>query len=355
MSKQIALITTGSRAYLTHFENSDLDQIEIFVVPWEDLHGFKNDYPVVNEVKRYEIGEFMDNIVRGDIMCHQALWSPSEAFKYRHDVFSNLIITNRRTFITKEILEKWYYHAEFLFKRSVRIGEMHVDNRTILDFLSFTSNQYRAPVFRPFTKVLEEQRFEPGAARYQLDVKNMAIFKSQFGEDFYDLYELYRAYDKNKFHGMINDNNELSPQKDDSDRSNTFAQYRGTLKYDSKGHKEHLGIKKMIYNSRVANGYTEKSMYHAFRIISTATHYIKYATLPVQVPNIAFLKDIRRSNYGVKDLILRFEQHKSEFYQVFEKYEDEPKPNINNLAKNIVKQARDAVKTKKEVFHSPAY
>lgn len=355
-------ILTGSRAYCTNFDDSDHDFIGIFVPK-----NASYDAPIRSQYKKdgtvfIELREFVNSLKNGDITAHEVLWGHN--FKYYTSVFEPLN-NIKRSLISKKVINHWINHSEFLFGRAVRIGRIKLDTKDIKDFLKVLSpKSLDFPVVRSFNECLTSGTFEGNNyCSSVLDLKKFGIVPISKLKDHYSIfYDMKSGYSYNTGHiptlalGIIDkDNDELIVEK--SIHDSLWSEFRsrvsikGILIYDRRAHQKYLKIKNIVNEANIVKDYAPKSMYHAFRIVYSAIHYLKYDQLSVECPNPNYIKKIRTSELSLVELAI---EHSKLIKEARELLTTKPlQPHINEvLLDNIEKSIRNSIRQKEEVVNN---
>ena len=94
---------SGSHAYSTNIETSDIDLRGVFIAELDDI--LSGNYPeqindVTNDIVFYELGRFLELVSTNNPNILELLNSPDDCIKYKHPLFDE-IIENKESFITK--------------------------------------------------------------------------------------------------------------------------------------------------------------------------------------------------------------------------------------------------------------
>ncbi len=339
--KKILIIRTGSFVYKTNFENSDHDMIEIFAKGWDDMLDETQDISKKGDTTIYEIGAFIKELIKGELQCHQVLWTSPEYIKLNTDIF-DVVRKYRGSFINKRVLEYWKACAEYNFGRSRRIATLKADSKTVLDFLTFAHEGHTGSTVRTMSTIVKEGKLDSSGCMRSIPLKDLAAFDIGFNTDTYEIWEFYGNTNGEKTAGLIDLDDELIVMPRPEPRpSNAF--YKGILTYDRTAHKKYKKLKSLVAaNKKVARGYSASSMYHAFRTLSCITHFTKYGLVPVEVPNKMFLMDIRRHNYDYDTLKTKFAEMIEEVNKRLSDYNNTSEIDMK-IVKNIVQTIRNKV------------
>lgn len=349
--KKMIDVLTGSRLYGTQLENSNEDRIEVYVSSWRDLTDVGQTPHTLKDVTSYELTDFLKAIQKGDLSCHQVLWTAPERFKIRNVCFHELY-TNRIPLISYDILQGWLCMAEYLFGKAIRIGALKLTEKSAYDFMTFHNHTYQLPEPMSVRACMDEGKFDSYSNRVIPINMNKYGLKPIKGlvENMYLLFENYSNYCSEQLtNGLLDANGNIKTIPEGT--SYTQLTHRGYIYYDKKRHDKYINFKKQAKLTDVSRGYASFSAYHAFRYLDCVMTYLKASTLPTYTTNNSFLMSIRKHNLDITDMTRHFAEELGKAKQRLKDYDGQKEVNTD-LIKDIIVKIRGPVELSKSSVDS---
>jgi predicted nucleotidyltransferase len=136
-------VVAGSIAYGTKTSTSDVDIRYVYILPNEYLLGYNKYVPQVsennNDTVGYELGRFIDLLVKQTPNTIELLYSPKDCVLHKHPVF-DILIENRDLFLTKQCKMSFGGFAIQQIKKSkghnkkMNWEEKQIERKGVLDF-----------------------------------------------------------------------------------------------------------------------------------------------------------------------------------------------------------------------------
>ena len=315
----------GSRAYGTNLPTSDTDKKGIFILPKKEIYGF-NYIPLVSDERNdnvyYEIGRFIDLLVKNNPNMLELLAMPEDCILIEHPLFKKI---KPEMFISK-LCEKTFAGYAMTQVKKARglnkkiINPVEKERKSILDFCYVIKGHGSVPL----NKWLEENNLK----QHNCGLVNIPHFR--------DVYAVFYSDENIGFKGIMHkeNSNEVSlssiPKGMEAigvlsfnkDGYKTYCKdYRGYWDWVNKRNEER-------YKNTVSHGknYDAKNMLHTFRLLDMAEEIGIYGKIIVRRPNREFLLKIRSGDYEYDELLKGAEEKIDNIKELYKKADLPEKP-----------------------------
>ena len=309
---------TGSRAYGTDLPNSDTDIKGIFIQPAENFYGLYRVEQINNETNDivfYEIGRFVELLIKGNPGALELLCSPKNCILHQDEVVTRL---KPEIFFSRQCFDTFAGYAAGQIKKAYGL------NKKILNPM---------PEARPsvldFCYVLEGQ----GSISLNVWLKERDLKQTSCGlvaiphmRDVYGLY--YDASDAGRYHGILSHVESTEVSLSSVDREDKPIVW---MSFNKDGYKKCvkdwraywdwvLDRNEARYEGTLEHGknYDAKNMMHTFRLLEQAQEIGELRTLSVKTKNRDFLMSIRRGEYEYQDLVKMAENRLDKIKQTYD-------------------------------------
>lgn len=130
---------SGSQAYNTNIATSDTDLKGIFVLPLQELYGLSQTPQLANDTNDevyYEIGRFMELLLKNNPNILELLASPQAAIRYRHPLMD---LIHPEDFLSKLCFDTFAGYAQSQVKKAKGLNKkinqtFSEERQSVLDF-----------------------------------------------------------------------------------------------------------------------------------------------------------------------------------------------------------------------------
>ena len=188
---------SGSKAYNLDTANSDTDIRGVYYLPKNHFYGF-DDQPQIsnatNDVVYYEIGRFIELLLKNNPACLELLATPDEFVLYRSDLLNQL---SYQDFMTEEVKDTFIGYALSQIKKAKGLNKkflqpMDSKRKTVLDFCWIMEAEKSIPLL-------------DWLVHHQYDQALCGLSKMAHSKELYALY----YHPKHGYRGIIrNDSND---------------------------------------------------------------------------------------------------------------------------------------------------
>ncbi len=299
---------SGSNAFGLATEHSDVDIKGVFYLPKDLFFGLEYIPQVSNEtndIVYYEIGRFVELLLKNNPNILEILASPEDCILYRNPIMEKLKLSD---FLSKLCKETFGGYASTQIQKASGLNKKIVnpiekERKGILDFCVILLGSNSVPA----KDWLESKNFE------QL---NCGLVKLPNSKGIFALY--YDENNSKKFNGIYKDldSNEVSVSsvpKGTNMEAHLFFNQDAYSTY-CKSYKEYWDwVEKRNedrYNTNQKHGknYDSKNMMHTIRLLQSAVHIFEKSELKVRVENREELLDIKSGNWEYDDLLILADQ-----------------------------------------------
>lgn len=295
---------SGSTAYNVSVEGSDVDRKGIFVAPQESIYGFGSPVQLANETNDevyFEIGRFIDLLVKNNPNILELLYTPPKHVLFRHPLMD---LIEPREYLSKRCLETFAGYAVSQLKKAKGLNkkiniQQALERKTVLDFCYVLEGNGSAPL----AQWLGKRGFRQ---------EDCGIAKVDHFRDVYLLYHGAQLDGETSFRGICSgasaDDVQLSSipkglahlavmtfNKDGY--SSYCREYR-----EYKVWEENRNPARFAHNRSLGKDYDTKNMMHLFRLLHMAEEIALYREMQVHRPDREFLLSIRNGAYTFDEL-----------------------------------------------------
>lgn len=295
---------SGSTAYNLNVKDSDVDQKGIFIMARKQLYGFERQEQIANATNDevyFEIGRFLDLLIKNNPNILELLSTPEEFVLYRHQLID---LIKPEDFLSKLCLDTFAGYAQTQIKKARGLNKkinkpMDGERKSILDFCFVIYDNGSIPI--------KEWLLQNGYSQGQCGLVNLDHFRN--------VYLLYhqKQLTEGRFKGIIS-----GPDADDVQFSSvpkgiehiavmnfnkdSYSVYcREFREYQEWEEKRNQAR----YQSTLALGksYDAKNMMHTFRLLNMAEEIALKGEVIVKRADREFLLDIRNGKFEFDELM----------------------------------------------------
>lgn len=337
---------SGSRAYGTNIATSDTDIRGVFVMPQKIYYGL-NHYEQIsdekNDIVYYELGRFIDLLLKNNPNILELLATPADCILYKHPSVAAIKIED---FLSKQCLQTFAGYAISQVKKARGLNKKIVNpmdekRKSVCDFCHIT----KGIGSQKLSEWLERQGFR------QEDCGLVALSNMK---DMYALFHKSQDTTGGYFAGVqssdeANDVNLTSIPKGITPLVYLHFNKDGYSKY-CKDYREYFAWVNNRNEARYQNtvehskNYDAKNMMHVFRLLNMAADIAEKGAVIVRRPERDFLLKIRSGVFEYEDLLAKAEEKLAAVETLFAKSTLPDMPNVEN--------ANDTLITLREMFYA---
>lgn len=294
---------SGSRSFGLNTPTSDTDIKGVYYLPKEKFFGLDYIPQISNETNDevyYEIGRFVELLLRNNPNILEILASPDDCILYKHPLMNHLKLEN---FLSKLCKDSFAGYAVTQIKKARGLNKKIVnplpkEKKSLLDFC-YVLEGYKTVSVSEF---LQENNFQ----QEQIGLVDLPNSKGMFA----------MFYDQEKslgYKGIIQkeNSNEVSLSsipKTEKPIGYLSCNQDGYSKYCKEYTEYWNWIEKRNedrYNTNQQHGknYDSKNMMHTIRLLQTAEQILSTGKLNIRVSNREELLDIKAGNKEYEDLL----------------------------------------------------
>jgi uncharacterized protein len=296
---------SGSTAYNLNIKGSDVDKKGIFIMPLQQLYGFDQQAQINNDSNDevyFEIGRFLELLLKNNPNILELLATPSEFVLFRHPILDQI---KPEDFLSRLCLDTFAGYAQTQIKKARGLNKkinkpLDKERKSVLDFCFVIHNNGSIP--------LNDWLKENGYHQEACGLVGVDHFRST-----YLLYHQTQLTDNTFFRGIVS-----GPNADDVHMSSvpkglsplavmTFnkdgysvycKEYREYREWEEKRNE-------MRFASTMSHGksYDAKNMMHTFRLLNMAEEIAKYGQVIVKRSDRDFLLKIRSGEFEMDELM----------------------------------------------------
>lgn len=296
-------VISGSKSFGLNTPTSDTDIKGVYYLPKEKFFGLDYIPQISNETNDevyYELGRFVELLLKNNPNILEILASPEDCILYQHPIMQRLKIED---FLSKLCKDSFAGYAVTQIKKARGLNKKIVnpipkEKKSLLDFC-YVLKGYETVAVHSF---LAENNFNQA----QCGLVNLPNSKGMFA----------LFYDSNKtlgYKGIIQkeNSNEVSVSsvpKNEEPIGYLSCNQDGYSKYCKEYTEYWSWIEKRNedrYNTNQQHGknYDSKNMMHTIRLLQTAAQILTTGTLNIRVANREELLDIKAGNKEYDDLL----------------------------------------------------
>ena len=296
-------VVSGSRSFGLDTPTSDTDIKGIFFMPKEKFFGLEYIPQISNEtndIVYYEIGRFIELLIKNNPNILEILATPQDCILYKHDLINHLHI---KDFLSKLSKDSFAGYAATQIKKARGLKKKIVnplpkERKNILDFC-FVINNYEST---PLKTWLTENNMN----HEQCGLINMPHSKGVYAL-FYDAYNIlkykgiYQKETSNEVCVSSIPKGELvlAHMYFNKEAYSTYCkEYREYWDWMEKRNEDRYNT-----NQQHGKNYDSKNMMHTIRLLQTAENIFKHEIINIRVDNRKELLDIKAGNKEYDELL----------------------------------------------------
>lgn len=332
---------SGSMAYNLNIKGSDIDKKGVFIMPKNQLYGFEQQQQISNSSNDevyYEIGRFLELIVKNNPGLLELLSTPKESILYRHPLME---LIKPEDFLSKLCMDTFAGYAQTQIKKARGLNKkinrpLAAKRKTILNFCFVMQSNGTIP--------LEEWLKNNNFSQEQCGLVNLDHFRN--------VYLLFHQdqLQEGKLNGIIsgpgaNDvllsyvpkstTNSAVMHFNKDNYSVYCREYKEYREWESKRNE-------LRYQGTLSHGksYDTKNMMHTFRLLNMAEEIALYGRIIVRRDDRDFLLSIRNGEFEFDTLMSMIEEKTELIKELYEKSSLPERPDFKK-AEAILVQIRE--------------
>jgi len=297
-------VISGSKSFGLDTPTSDTDIKGVYYLPKDQFYGLSYIPQISNETNDevyYELGRFVELLLKNNPNILEILASPNDCVLYKHPLMERLKLED---FLSKLCKDSFAGYAMTQIKKATGlkkkiVNPMEKEKKSLLDFC-YVLQGYNSVVFSQW---LESN----GLLQERCGLINMPNSKGMYALFYDETATLgYRGIVKNEFSNEVSLS---SIPKGEKEIAYLSCNQDGYSKY-CKEYKEYWEwIDKRNeerYNTNQEHGknYDSKNMMHTIRLLQTAEQILSKGTLHIKVTNRDELLAIKAGKMEYDDLLL---------------------------------------------------
>jgi len=327
---------SGSKAYGLDTPKSDTDIKGVYYMPKELFFGLTYVPQIANESNDevyYEIGRFVELLIKNNPNIVEILATPAECILYKHPVMDMLDVKMVLSKLCKDTFGG-YALAQIKKARGLKkkiVNPMPKTRKSVLDFC-YVTQQYSSVKAKTWLK------------QNGLSNVNCGLSKIPNGKNLYALF--YSDGNENKYKGIVNKQlaNEVSvssiPEgekelaylffnKDSySSYCNEYSEYWAWV--------ENRNENRYHENQSHGKDYDAKNMMHTIRLLQVALEIVRDGELNVKRPNREELLAIKRGELEYQEVLDMAEHLMEQIEKVTPESELQDKPDYRQMESLLV-------------------
>jgi hypothetical protein len=333
---------SGSKAYGLNTPTSDTDLKGVYYLSKEQFYGLDQVSQINNETNDevyYELGRFVELLIRNNPNILELLASPEDCILYKHPIMDRLHINMFLSRLCKETFAG-YALTQIKKARGYKkkiINPVEKERRSVLDFCFILQGYHSVP--------LKEWLAQNNFVQERCGLTNIPHSKG--------LYALF--YDEgniSRYKGIMNSDlaNEVSLSsipKGEQEKAYLFFNKESYSSY-CKDYREYWewvekrNEDRYLGNVEHGKGYDAKNMMHTIRLLQVAEEILTTGTLNVKRPNRAALLSIKAGDFQYDELLTMAQSLMDRIEAVYDKSPLPPFPEQEKIELVLV-QMRSAL------------
>lgn len=296
-------VISGSRSFGLETETSDTDIKGVFYLPKAQFYGL--DYiPQIsnetNDIVYYELGRFVELLLKNNPNILEVLASAPECILYQHPIMQALTLD---LFLSKQTKQTFAHYAVSQIKKAKGLNKkinnpVEVERKTVLDFCYIIQGQQAYPLTDWLTEQHIEQQF-------------CGLVNVPHGRDLYALY--YDESGSQGYHGIIQHANSTELCLSSVKAGTTVVAY---LSFNQDGYSSHCreykaywqwvekrNKQRFLTNIQCENDYDAKNMMHIIRLLEVSYEIMTQGILTNKRPNREALLGIKNGNLSYEAIM----------------------------------------------------
>ena len=329
-------VISGSKSFGLNTPTSDTDIKGVYYLPKEQFYGLEYIPQISNETNDevyYEIGRFVELLLKNNPNILEILATPEDCILYKHPLMDNLKIED---FLSKLCKDSFAGYAVTQIKKARGLNKkivnpMEKEKKSLLDFCY---------VLQGYDTVLLSQWLSAkGFIQEDCGLINMPNSKGMFAL-FYDESKSlgYRGIIKNEYSNEVSLS---SIPKGEKEVAYLSCNQDGYSKY-CKEYKEYWDWMEKRneerYNTNQQHGknYDSKNMMHTIRLLQTAEQILATGKLNIRVSNREELLSIKAGEKEYDDLLQMADDLIASIEKQYETSALQEKPNEEKAIKTLI-------------------
>jgi len=343
LQKELILLDciSGSNAYNLNTAGSDIDKKGIFIMPQKQLYGFNQQEQVANATNDevyFEIGRFLDLLVKNNPNILELLNTPKEFVLFRHPLMD---LVKPADFLSKLCLDTFAGYAQSQIKKARGLNKkinqpMDDERKSILNFCFVIHNNGSIP--------LKEWLIENNYTQQQCGLVNVDHFRNVYL--LYHQSQLTQGYFKGIASGADADDVQLSSVPKGLENIAVMSFNKDGYSVYCREYNEYQEWKEKRndrrYQSTLSHGksYDAKNMMHTFRLLNMAEEIALYQKVIVKREDREFLLKIRNGIFEYDKLMQMVEEKMEYIKAAYQKSSLPERPDIG-LASDLLVEIRE--------------
>ena len=337
-------VISGSKSFGLNTPTSDTDVKGVFYLPKEQFYGLNYIPQISNETNDevyYEIGRFVELLLKNNPNILEILATPEDCILYKHPIMEQLRVED---FLSKLCKDSFAGYAVTQIKKARGLNKkivnpMPKEKKSLLDFC-YVLKGYNSVVLPQW---LEENNFKQ---------ENCGLINMPNSKGMYALF--YDAENTLGYKGIIQkeNSNEVSLSsipKPEKEIAYLCCNQDGYSKY-CKEYKEYWDwIEKRNeerYNTNQQHGknYDSKNMMHTIRLLQTAQQILSTGKLNIRVFNREELLAIKAGEREYDDLLNMADELIASIESLYESCTLPETPNVEKMTKALIEIRQELYK-----------
>ena len=344
LRKELILLdcVSGSTAYNLNVARSDVDKKGIFMMPQKQLYGFERQEQIANATNDevyFEIGRFLDLLVKNNPNILELLNTPAEHVLYRHPLMD---LVKPADFLSKLCMDTFAGYAQTQIKKARGLNKkinrpMDEERKSVLDFCYVIHNNGSIP--------LKEWLRENSYTQKQCGLVNLDHFRNVYL--LYHQNQLTEGRLKGLISGAEADDVQLSSVPKGIENLAVMNFNKDSYSMYCREYKEYKEWEDkrndLRYQSTVAHGksYDAKNMMHTFRLLNMAEEIALHQQVIVKRNDRDFLLKIRNGEFEFDELMKMVEEKMKSVKEAYETSALPERPDMDK-AELLLVQIREA-------------
>lgn len=300
---------SGSNAYGLETAKSDTDIKGVYYLSKEQFYGLDYIAQVNNETNDevyYELGRFVELLIRNNPNILELLATPDDCVLFRHPIMNRLDIN---MFLSKLCKETFAGYALTQIKKArgykkKMVNPVEKERKTVLDFCFILQGHTSVP--------LNDWLSENGLVQERCGLTNIPHSKGLYAL-FYDEENAVR-YKGVMSSELANEVSLSSIPKGEKERAYLFFNLESYSSY-CKEYREYWdwvekrNEDRYLGNIEHGKGYDAKNMMHTIRLLQVAEEILRDGKLNVKRPNRENLLSIKAGDFQYDDLLKMAHKH----------------------------------------------
>lgn len=296
-------VISGSRAFGLATETSDTDIKGVFYLPKEKFYGLEYIPQISNasnDIVYYELGRFVELLLKNNPNILEVLASSSECILYQHPIMQQLTLD---LFLSKQTEQTFAHYAISQIKKAKGLNKkinnpVEVKRKTVLDFCYIIQGQHTYPMTNWLTKNGLQQQC-------------CGLVNIPHGKDLYALF--YDELGSCGYHGIIQheDSTELclSSVKIDTPVMAYLSFNRDGFSSHCRDYKAYwqwvANRNQQRYKNNIERGndFDAKNMMHTIRLLQVAYEIMTKGTITNKRPNRDELLAIKQGKLSYDEIM----------------------------------------------------